>query len=139
MCWLPPWGPASPAVVVGVALREERARPLEHVLGFEDPDGRLELVGEPGVKVDITRRVDQALRLADRERTTVCDLRGNLVRAVARLAVGDDLVDKPDPGGLLRPDHPAGQDQLLGPGRTHDPWQALRPARTRRHRQPDLG
>src|SRR5258706_14481501 len=102
MCWLPPWGPASPAVVVGVALREERARPLEHVLGFEDPDGRLELGGETGVKVDITRRVDEALGLADRERATGRDLCGNLVRAVACLAVGDDLMNKPDPGGLLR-------------------------------------
>src|SRR5258707_5946277 len=101
MCWLPPCGPASPAVVLGVALREERTRTLEHVLGLEDPDGRLELRGKTGVEVQVPPAIDEALRLADRERTTGRDLRGDLVRAVTRLAVRDDLMDQADPGGFV--------------------------------------
>src|SRR3954451_4126634 len=64
----------SATAVHRVALLEERGGSLEHVLGLEDADGRLELGGEARVMVQVRGLIDEALRLANRERPALRDL-----------------------------------------------------------------
>ena len=61
------------------------------------------------------------------------DLLGELERALEVAAGSDDLVDEPDPLGLLRVDGPAGEDQLQRPPHADDQRQPLGPAVDQRH------
>ena len=116
------WCAASSAAVLGVALREEGARALEHVVGGEDPDRRLELGREAVVDVGLGRERRSGAwprgRRAARARRSP---RRWLVARATRLARRHDLVDEADPLRLVGVEHPAGQDQLLGPRQPRRP------------------
>ena len=126
-----PPAPASSAVVLGVALLEEgRAPSTMSSLSKIRSDASIS-AASPHRCRRLGRQIDQALGLAHRERAARGDLLADRVGRGEASPRRHDLVDEPDPLGLVGVEDPAGQDQLLGPRRADDPWQALRPTRAR--------
>src|SRR4051794_15532886 len=129
----------SSTAVDRVALLEERVGALEHVLRLEDPNRRLELRREARLEVQVRGLVDQALRLADRDRPALRDLFRDGRRLDDRLPGRDDAGHEADRERLVRGQDPARQDQLLRERGPNDTRQALGAAGAGRHREPDLG
>ena len=96
------------------------------------------LGGQARVDVGLDGQVDEALRLADRERAARGDLLADLGRARDGLAGRHDLVDEADALGLGGGEDPPVRISSLARAGPDDPRQALGPAGPGRDRQADL-
>ena len=114
--------------VIGRGTRARAFRrtpgPLDHVVSREDPIRGLQLGGEAGVDVELGRRVDESLCLADRERAAQGDLCADLIGDRPRLP---GRHDRDGPGRSAPPRRHRGR----GPSGSA-PWPAQR-------RQPAAG
>src|SRR5439155_13148202 len=124
---------------VRLALLDERRHALDLVPRGEQRREQLALPGQAGGQVHVQPAVDgllgrpQRLRRPDRVR------RDELHRRRVDVRGGHDPVDQAHRERLGGVDQPAGEDQVLGLGRTDQPGQPLGTARARDDAQVDLG
>src|SRR5215467_4502311 len=129
----------SPPVEVGCALFEEGRRAFLLILR---PGAQPEIGGFQRKALALARVhsfVDRLERMLDGDRRVRGDLFEDRFRTRDQVRGRDDFVDEPDAPGLLRADHPAGQDELKRAALADQPRQALRAAAAGKQSQLDLG
>src|SRR5215469_254187 len=131
-------GAYSPSVEPGCAPFEEGRRALLLVLGR---GAQPEIGGfqrEALALARINSLVDRVERISDGHRRIGGDLLEDRFRTRDEVRSGNDLVDEPDAEGLLRADHPAGQNELKRAALSNEPRQPLRAAAAGKQSQLDL-
>src|SRR5262249_47320565 len=118
----------SASVKLRCALLEESGRPLLLVLR---PGAQPEIGGLQRKALALARvhsPVDRLERMLDSDRRVGGDLVEDRFRTRDQLGGRNDFVDEPDTPGLLRADHPAGQNELKRAALSDQPRQPLRAA-----------
>src|SRR5262249_40434888 len=130
---------SSPSVELGCAFFEEGRRALLLVFrsGAQAEVGGLQR--EALALARVHPFVDRLERMLDGDRRVGDDLLEDRFRTRDQVRGRDDFVDEPDAPGLLRADHPTGQNELKRAALSDQPRQPLRAAAAREQSELDLG